>query len=232
MSLTRVLEPEVTQTVDEANLYDGMDHEKVNRCFVEDLIASCPMDPDEADGQPIRVLDLGTGTARIPIALCDRFHDAVRVFAVDLSIPMLDVARMNIELSGHQERIQLDCMDAKSMVMHDAHRFSVVMSNSLIHHLPAPQACLVHAVQLTEPGGRIFFRDLLRPESEPAVERLVCAYAGGESELAQQLFRDSLRAALELEEIRAMIAELGMDPHMVQQTSDRHWTWSAVAPGS
>jgi hypothetical protein len=31
---------------------------------------------------------------------------------------------------------------------------------------------------------------------------------------------------LNLEEIRALVGELGFDPVQVRQTTDRHWTWS------
>ena len=43
----------------------------------------------------------------------------------------------------------------------------------------------------------------------------------------RQLFSDSLRAALNLSELRALVVSLGLDPDTVRQTSDRHWTWVA-----
>ena len=44
------------------------------------------------------------------------------------------------------------------------------------------------------------------------------------------MFRESLHAALTLDEIREMVAEFGFDPNSVQLTSDRHWTWAAIKP--
>jgi hypothetical protein len=44
------------------------------------------------------------------------------------------------------------------------------------------------------------------------------------------LFRDSLRAALTLNEVRQLVGELGFEGDTVQTTSDRHWTWSARKP--
>jgi len=41
------------------------------------------------------------------------------------------------------------------------------------------------------------------------------------------LFRDSLHAALTLEEIRSLVVELGYAAETVTMTSDRHWTWAA-----
>ena len=38
---------------------------------------------------------------------------------------------------------------------------------------------------------------------------------------------DSLRAALNLDEIRALAQTLGVSAATVEATSDRHWTWAA-----
>ena len=75
-----------------------------------------------------------------------------------------------------------------------------------------------------------FFRDLLRPESGEEVAHLVSTYAGDENEHQRQMFDDSLRAALSLSEVRAMVSSLGFEAETVQATSDRHWTWIAIKP--
>jgi ubiquinone/menaquinone biosynthesis C-methylase UbiE len=217
MALQRVLEPEVMDTHHEAMAYDAMDHDGVNRAFVDDLLTGGPLSGE--------VLDLGTGTARIPMALCAR-DECIRVLAVDLSSDMLQVARVNLEIAGLMERILLARIDAKQLGFADG-RFCCVISNSLIHHLPSPHAALAEAVRVTAPTGRLFFRDLLRPRTRSELTALVERYAGGEAEFAQQMFAASLHAALSLSEIRDLIAELGFDPATVQTTSDRHWTWQA-----
>jgi ubiquinone/menaquinone biosynthesis C-methylase UbiE len=216
MSLERVLEPEVMDTFDEARDYDAMDHREVNRVFVSDLLAAAPAGPD--------VLDLGTGTALIPIELCKSCEDC-RVMAVDLSVHMLDLARYNVEVAGLTGRIQLSHIDAKELPFEDA-MFDVVMSNSIVHHIPQPIQVLQETVRVVRPGGLIFFRDLLRPADDAAVVRLVETYAGDKNEHQRKMFADSLRAALDLNEIRLLVAQLGFDPQSVKATSDRHWTWS------
>jgi ubiquinone/menaquinone biosynthesis C-methylase UbiE len=219
MTLYRVLETEAMDTLDEVLDYDAMDHSEVNRAFVDDLLASATIGQD--------VLDLGTGTARIPILLCE-CHPDVRVMAVDLAPTMLDVARNNVELASLTERIMLDLVDAKCLPFEEG-RFDLVMSNSLIHHIADPRGLLAEAVRVVAPGGLVFIRDLLRPNDDDEVRRLVETYAGGECEHARQMFDDSLRAALNLSEIRALVRELGADPASVQQTTDRHWTWKYYA---
>ena len=218
MSLERVLEPEVMDSHQEAVDYDAMDHSEVNRIFVEDLLAGGDSGPD--------LLDLGTGTAQIPVALCQHVEHC-RVMAVDLAVQMLDLAVYNVEAAGLIEQIQLAHVDAKQLPYEDS-MFDTVMSNSIVHHIPDPYDVLEESVRVLKPGGRIFFRDLLRPGSDEQVGDLVQAYAGTENEHQQKMFDDSLRAALSLEEIQQLVKRLGFDPSGVTATSDRHWTWDAL----
>jgi hypothetical protein len=106
------------------------------------------------------------------------------------------------------------------------------MSNSIIRHLPEPILAIEEAARLARPGALLFFRDLLRPESQEQLNELVQTYTGQENDHARQMFADSLHAALTLEEIRGLVASLGFPPDTVQQTSDRHWTWCAVSSAS
>ena len=99
-----------------------------------------------------------------------------------------------------------------------------VISNSLLHHLEQPRVGLETAVRLTRNGGRIFIRDLARPKTEAEIEWMVQTYSGNETENGQQLFRQSLHAALTLNEIQIIARGLGIPEDHVQMSSDRHWT--------
>ncbi len=215
--LSRVLEPEVMDTPEEALAYDAMDHSEVNRRFVDDFLAASPVDGE--------ILDLGTGTALIPIELCRR-DNRFRVLAIDLSVHMLNLAKGNIEVAGLREQIRLDRVDSKRLPYEDG-RFAAVMSNSIVHHVAEPRTVLFEAWRVLAPAGLLFIRDLLRPTDDAEVHRLVDTYATGATPLQRQMFDDSLRAALNLAEIRAILEELGQSPDGIRPTSDRHWTWQA-----
>jgi ubiquinone/menaquinone biosynthesis C-methylase UbiE len=121
--------------------------------------------------------------------------------------------------------------DAKQLPF-SAGAFDAVVSNSIVHHIASPQACLKQAIRAVQPGGLLFFRDLLRPSEEQELARVVELYApqAGLSrglDHQRQMFADSLHAALTLDEVRTLVAQLGFPPEMVQATSDRHWTWTA-----
>jgi len=216
--LNRVLEVEVMASQEESITYDDMDHRSVNELFVDDLIAT-----GKASGE---VLDLGTGTARIPLLLCERTEDA-RVIAVDLSESMLDLARLNIEIASMSSRVMLDRADAKALPFDDG-RFDVVISNSIIHHIPEPKQAFAESVRVCTKGGLLFFRDLVRPDSEEELSHLSETYTGEEGVHARKMFEDSLRAALTLEEVQSIVADFDFAAESVSLTSDRHWTWNAV----
>jgi ubiquinone/menaquinone biosynthesis C-methylase UbiE len=219
--LPRVLEPEVMDSAEEARDYDAMDHLTVNRVFVADFLAFWA---SARSSKRDNVLDVGTGTAQIPIELC-RTRTGFDVTAIDLAEHMLEVGRSNLQQAGLAQRIRLERVDAKRMPYPSA-SFAAVISNSIIHHIPEPGAVVGEMIRVARPGGVIFVRDLLRPPDDTTVKHLVATYAGDANTHQQQMFGDSLRAALTLAEVRAMVAEHGQDPAAVQQTTDRHWTWA------
>lgn len=237
MPLARVLEVEVMDTAAEAADYNAMDHSAVNAVFAADLLTALAsgkrQPPDhlaveyqgaDAPRSPLEILDLGTGTALIPIEVCRRNANC-HILAVDLAAHMLALAKTNVSTAGFASRITLQQIDAKTLPIADG-QFDVVMSNSIIHHIPEPMYSLREAVRVTKPGGLLFFRDLLRPDDEAVLQQLVQTYAGSENAHSRQMFDDSLHAALSLGEIRGLVAQLGFPADSVQQTTDRHWTFA------
>lgn len=218
--LARVLEAEVMDTEAEARDYDAMDFAEVNRAFVADFRriwdTSTP------------VLDLCTGTARIPIELC-RQHplDDLTIVAVDLAEHMLALARRNVADAGLAERITLVKADAKQLPF-PAASFAAVLCNGSVHHLPDPFDCFAETHRVCESGCTIFVRDLLRPATEDELQHVVKAHAAEANDHQRAMFAASLRAALTLDEVRAAVGRLGYGPDSVQQSSARHWTWAAV----
>ncbi len=217
--IPRVLEPEAMETAEEVREYDAMDHSAVNARFVDDFLS--------AHG-PCRggeILDVGTGTARIPIALCLADSQA-RILALDLSLTMLERAAENIIAVGLSGRIRCHHGDAKSLASPFGEgSFEGVVSNTIVHHIPDPEPALESMVRLVAPGGTLMIRDLARPQSRQDIVRLADTYAGSESPDARALFEASLGAALTLDEIAQLVHSLGLPASDVRMTSDRHWTW-------
>ena len=222
--LPRILEPEVMDTVEEAVDYDQMDHAFVNQLFVDDFLkASAQWKPNAAERSVCQIVDLGTGTAQIPIRLIQTWPDAGPISACDLSMEMLRIANRNMQLAKCNGRIHSVFCDAKSMPF-DQQSVDVFVSNSIIHHIPEPLLVMLEVARCLKPGGLVFFRDLLRPESEAELNSLVATYAGNEKPHAQKMFRESLHAALTINEVQEIFQEAGLSNVEVNQTSDRHWT--------
>lgn len=216
--LDRVLEPEVMDTPEEARDYDTMDHAAVNALFAAEFLAVW--------NEQNPILDVGTGTAQIPIEICRQSTRAL-ITAIDLADHMLALGRANVGRAGLADRIRLEKVDAKGFPYRDG-QFGTVVSNSIIHHIPDPSACFAEMHRVCTPGGVLFVRDLLRPADEPTLCHLVNTYAAGANDHQRQMFADSLRAALTLDEVRDLVARLGHGADTVKQSSDRHWTWSAL----
>ena len=142
--LPRVLEPEVMDSAEEADDYDSMDHSEVNTRFVADFLRVWDTE------WPI--LDVGTGTAQIPIEVCRQCRalappngpllwDSLAITAIDLADHMLALAQRNVESAGFADRIAIEKADAKQLPYPDGH-FGAVISNSIIHHIPDPRDLL------------------------------------------------------------------------------------------
>jgi len=218
--LDRVLEPEVMDTAEEARDYDSMDHSHVNRIFAADFLA--------AWNRQNPILDVGTGTAQIPIEICQQSPDTL-VTGIDLSEQMLKIGRDNVQKATLGSRITVKLCDAKGLPFSEG-AFGSVISNSIIHHIPEPANAFGEMVRVTRQGGCLFVRDLLRPPTRETLIQLVALYAGDANAHQQKMFAESLHAALSLDEVRSHVTALGFRADTVQATTDRHWTWSAVKP--
>jgi ubiquinone/menaquinone biosynthesis C-methylase UbiE len=219
--MERTLEPEVMDTAEEADGYDAMDHSEPNRAFVERLAEL---------GARGRMLDLGTGPGHIPLLVCARIPGST-VVGVDLARHMLAHAERRRAASPYRDRVEFRLGDAQGLELEDA-SFDAVCSNTILHHIPDPRPFLTEAWRVLKPGGVLLIRDLFRPPTPRRALELVALYAAGETPYQQELFRASLHAALEPDELRAVAAEAGLDGVELTLDSDRHMSLQCRAkPG-
>ncbi len=214
--MLRIPEPELMDTAQDAEEYDAMDFTEANTRFAEDALALV------AELPTLEAVDLGCGTAEIPILMAKRRQE-ISILAVDLASEMLRVATRNVAHAQVVEQIQLAKMDVKKLRL-PAARFDLVLSNSTIHHIPEPIDAFREIARIVKPGAAIMIRDLIRPGSFEDAWAIVKRVAAGETPKQQQLFFDSLCAALTLDEVKALVRESGLSRMTVDRCSDRHWT--------
>ena len=214
--MQRILEPEVMDTWEEAIEYDAMDFTQVNTAFAQHAIELGP--------QSGLILDAGTGTARIPILICQQCPQ-LQIIASDLSKNMLLIGSKNVEQAGLQKQISLELADSKQLPYQDG-QFDMVISNSIVHHLPDPLPFFREIKRVLKPNGAIFIRDLIRPDDEATMNALVDSIGTGSEydERQNMLFRDSLHAAFRLDEVNELVQKAGLEGVKVYQSSHIHWT--------
>jgi ubiquinone/menaquinone biosynthesis C-methylase UbiE len=221
MTFARILEPELMDTEDEALEYHAMDFAEADGLFAADAITLLAARPSP------EVIDFGTGTAKIPVLIV-RARAGVRVVGIDPAEPMLKVAFGHVTEAGLGRSITLARSDGRATKL-AAGRFDAVLSNSTVHHIHEPLALFREMNRVLAPGGAILVRDLCRPRSMDEAWAIVKRVAAGDSLRQQQLFFDSLCAALTIEEVQKLAADVGWSDVRIRMSSDRHWSIERAA---
>lgn len=96
------------------------------------------------------VLDIATGSGRLPITLLEQPSFQGRIVGVDASRPMLEQAARRLE--GYRSRVSLIWRDAADLPFPDG-CFDAVTMLEMLEFTPSPIAQLREAVRLLRPGG-------------------------------------------------------------------------------
>lgn len=134
--------------------------------------------------QPVRhplVLDVATGTGRLPLALLRRPRFDGQIVALDLSLKMLRVAHE--KLVPYDDRVTLMRQDAMQLSFPDE-VFDAVTCLEALEFLPRPALALREMVRVLRPGGvllttnRVGWEAKLLPGKALSPERLRAILAG------------------------------------------------------
>ncbi len=105
--------------------------------------------------QPLRaplMLDVATGTARLPIMMAHNPAFEGQVIGLDLSRKMLDVAAQKVAVLHFEPFITLLHHNAQDMPFED-NRFDVVTCLEALEFMPDPKAALAEMIRVLRPGG-------------------------------------------------------------------------------
>jgi phosphatidylethanolamine/phosphatidyl-N-methylethanolamine N-methyltransferase len=139
---------------------------------IYDLVFTATMKPGRRAGagainalakdHDIHVLDVGVGTGlELPM-----FSPHVKITGIDLSEPMLNVARKRVLREGLGHVMALEAMDAMALTFPDAH-FDAVIAPYVLTVVPDAHRTLAEMARVTKKGGEIVLVNHIGAESGP-----------------------------------------------------------------
>lgn len=107
------------------------------------------------NGLPLpRVLDIATGTGRVPLLLAGRPWFAGQIWGLDLAPAMLEQASAKLNAAGVGERVTLLEGDVAKLPWPDA-SFDLITSLEALEYFPRPRRALAEMSRTLRPGGTL-----------------------------------------------------------------------------
>lgn len=117
--------------------------------------AACP-------ASAVRVLDIGTGTGRLPEALLAQPHFRGHIVALDASARMLDLAKA--KLAAFDGRVTFLHRDAQRLPFDD-HSFDVVTCLQALEFMPDWRGAAKEMARVLKPGGLLMLSNRIGPDA-------------------------------------------------------------------
>ena len=125
------------------------------REFIERLVDAVPLKSSRL------VLDMATGTTRIPMAMSSRMASGTTVIGLDITPAMLKAGSANLRDNGLDQQVRLVCASAMASPFAE-NSFDVVTCALGTHHMQVPKV-LAEIVRVLREGGQLFIADVHAP---------------------------------------------------------------------
>ena len=135
------------------------------------------------------ILDAGCGFGGTLLAVAKNFPDAQCV-GIDMSDPLLEMARQTAVSDGLEERVQFEKADVQEIPYPDD-SFDVLISTNVLHHVADPLAMLHEIERVLAPEGMLYIADIRR------------SWLAG-------LFDKAFREAMDYGEVLSLLYEAGL----------------------
>ena len=238
--MKRIREPELMDDPLQARAYAEADFSGTDQAFTERILTLLAAF-DAGHGAPVaaadsplslaapRILDLGCGPGNISFRLAAALPRA-SLLGIDGAAAMLALAERKrlvehqrwLHLRFHQACLPVAAGLLEALPASFAPPYSLIVSNSLLHHLHDP-AVLWRAVrQWAAPGALVVVRDLRRPASLEGLRTLVRRHAAAAPPVLRRDYANSLAAAFRPEEVEAQLGAEGLFSLRVEPLDDRY----------
>lgn len=185
--------------------------------FADDFLCALESGSGGPESSGLRILDVGAGTARIPIEICS-LRPSLLVTCVDRSPRACQRSRRLVAAAGLSAAIRITQADACALPYSDQ-TFDAVISNALLHHVTDPSSLLRECLRVLRPGGLLFVRDAVRTSDADTIEQIVAT--GGSQRVPSSSHRPA--GLLNLDQARQLVVSVGLPVEWVRQSGRRHW---------
>lgn len=211
----RITEPELMQDPEQALQYAATDFEEIHSRYPIELAKRYPA--LNVTGQ---ILDVGCGPADITLRFAKMFPLA-HVIGIDGSAEMLHHAQQRV--AADADLGLMDRVTFKETVIplrEPLGSMQLIIANGMLHHLHDPQVLWGTISDHSQAGTHVFVTDLIRPEDEKEVQRLVDETCANDHPVHRADYYNSLRAAFTPEEVRKQLEQAGLNTQLAVEVSD------------
>lgn len=130
------------------------------------------------------VADIGAGTGYMTAGLAPLVK---KVYVMDASVEMLEVARKNL---ADFDNLVFELADGLTLPLPDE-SLDVIFANMYLHHIPQPLEAIREMVRALRPGGRLVITDMERHTFEWLKEEMADVWLGFERAEIRQWFKQA-----------------------------------------
>lgn len=220
--MKRVQELEPVESLEEAKEYNLTEKKHlswIDDCFVESVLS---MGINHG-----KILDVGTGPGWIPIKITKK-NPYFKIYAMDLSEVMLDIAKKNAINEKVNKRIQFYKAAAENIPFNNNY-FDLVISHSTLHHVNQPISFLDEINRVVKEDGAILIRDLKRP-SKFFLNFYVSFFGLPYTPIVKKMYRNSLKAAYTSAELEGLLNRSKIDNAKITKYFITHIGIKKVSP--
>jgi len=233
--MKRICEPELMDDPLQARVYSEADFSIDDAAFTAEVLALRAETASSALEE--KILDLGCGPGNISFRLAAALP-AVPLLGLDGAAAMVELAERRRQASPERwprltfarARLPLPAGGLRDLPAAFAPPYSLLVSNSFLHHLHDPAVLWRAVARWGAPGALVMVRDLRRPESPEALREQVERHAGNAPAVLRRDYAASLAAAFRPEEVEAQLAAAGLEDLRVSPRDDRYLDVSGRLP--